>query len=68
MTDELLGEIARRTERASASFIKELMRRTQQFALERNASVALVDVEGELHKMVMAGGLLNRKLPGLAEA
>ena len=68
LTDELVAHIARRTERASASLIKELMRRAQQFALERASQIGQPEVDAALHEMVMAGGSLNRRLLGFAES
>jgi hypothetical protein len=50
----------------SAAFIKELMRRSVQFQLERNGSgqVELADVESALAEMLFSGGSLNVKLLG----
>ena len=64
--DDVVGEIVRRTEKVSASFIKELMRRSAQFHLERNGTrtLALQDVENALDEMVFSGGSLNLKLLG----
>ena len=56
----------RRTEGVSASFIKELMRRSAQFHLERDGSgrLGLEDVESALDELLFSGGSLNRKLLG----
>lgn len=55
-----------RTEGVSASFIKELMRRSAQFHLERDGSgsLGLEDVEAALEELLFSGGSLNRKLLG----
>ena len=56
----------RRTEKVSAAFIKELMRRSVQFHLESNGSgrIELHDVELALDEMLFSGGSLNLKLLG----
>jgi hypothetical protein len=66
LPDEVLGATVRRTEGVSASFIKELMRRSAQFHLERDGSggLALEDVEAALDELLFSGGTLNRKLLG----
>jgi tetratricopeptide (TPR) repeat protein len=60
-----------RTRKVSASFIKELMRRSIQFALLRDHSGPLrlekQDVEQALNEMLVHGGSLNRKLLGATE-
>jgi cell division protease FtsH len=50
----------------SASFIKELMRRTAQFHLERSETgrIGLEDVGSALDELLFSGGTLNRKLLG----
>ena len=67
---EVLDRIVARTERVSAAFIKELMRRAVQFHLERSDSgrVELPDVEAALDEMLFRGGSLNAKLLGGAGA
>ncbi|WP_406693619.1 tetratricopeptide repeat protein [Singulisphaera sp. Ch08] len=64
--DELVQATVQRTEGVSASFIKELMRRSAQFHLERDGSGCLVreDVEAALEELLFSGGSLNRKLLG----
>lgn len=64
------AEIVRRTDRVSASFIKELMRRVAQRRLMRNGQngeITLDDVEQALEEMLFSGGSLNLKLLGAAE-
>lgn len=58
--------IVQKTERVSAAFIKELMRRSVQFHLERNGTgqIELADVENALDEMLFSGGSLNLKLLG----
>ena len=66
MPEEVVMATVRRTEGVSASFIKELMRRTAQFHLERGGSgrVGLGDVESAPDELLFSGGTLNRKLLG----
>jgi ATP-dependent 26S proteasome regulatory subunit len=66
VSDELAAEIVKRTDKVSASFIKELMRRSAQFHLERNGSrtLTLADVDSALEEMLLGGGSLNLKLLG----
>src|SRR5213075_2116934 len=51
---DIVEAIVQRTEKVSAAFIKELMRRSVQFHLERNGSgqVELTDVESALDEML----------------
>ena len=65
--DDVVGATVKRTERVSAAFIKELMRRAAQFQLERNGSQSLneADVDAALHELLFAGGSLNCSLLGL---
>ncbi len=60
------AQIVKRTDRVSAAFIKELMRRSLQFHLERDGSgsIELTDVERALEEMLFSGGSLNLKLLG----
>ncbi len=64
--DDVLAMTVRRTEGVSASFIKELMRRSAQFHLERDGrgSLAPVEVEAAFDELLFSGGSLNRKLLG----
>jgi ATP-dependent 26S proteasome regulatory subunit len=68
--EDLASVIARRTDRVSGAFIKELMRRSVQFHLERNGSgrIELTDVENALEEMLFSGGSLNLKLLGAEKA
>lgn len=67
--EEVVETVVQRTENVSGAFIKELMRRSVQFHLERNGSgkLELSDVEQALEEMLFSGGSLNLKLLG-AEA
>jgi hypothetical protein len=58
--------VVSRTEKVSAAFIKELMRRSVQFQLERDGEgeIERQDVENALDEMLFAGGSLNVKLLG----
>ena len=62
----MVESTVRRTKKVSASFIKELMRRSAQFQLERDGDGALSedDVNSALDELLFAGGSLNRKLLG----
>lgn len=66
LSQELIDLIIRKTDKVSASFIKELMRRIAQNSLEQsdNGDVRLVDVENALDEMLFRGGMLNLKLLG----
>ena len=64
-----MDEVVRRTEGVSASFIKELMRRTAQFACERDPDTneaLLGDVDQALTELLFDGGSLNATLLGAA--
>lgn len=63
---DVVEAVVRRTDQVSAAFIKELMRRSVQFHLERNGSgsLHLQDVENALEEMLFSGGSLNLKLLG----
>jgi ATP-dependent 26S proteasome regulatory subunit len=69
VTDELVERIARRTVGASGAFIKELMRRSLQFCIERNGggAITLEDVEQAVEELLFRGGSLNRALLGVGE-
>jgi cell division protease FtsH len=66
LSDDLVDEIVKRTERVSAAFIKELMRRSVQFQAERDGMGPLLstDVRNALEEMLVSGGSLNLKLLG----
>ena len=66
MPDSLVSSIVQRTEGASAAFIKELMRRSLQFSLDRGDGDALCpqDVESALEELTVSGGALNRCVLG----
>jgi ATP-dependent 26S proteasome regulatory subunit len=66
VSEEVVGLIVQKTDRVSAAFIKELMRRSVQFHLEHNGSGELQsqDVEDALAEMLFRGGSLNLKLLG----
>lgn len=66
LTEELVQSIVKKTERVSAAFIKELMRRSLQFQLERDGSQSMTtgDVDAALDEMLFSGGSLNLKILG----
>src|SRR5262249_14760274 len=66
LADDVAQTIVKRTEKVSGAFIKELMRRSVQFHLERNGSgrIETADVDQALEEMLFAGGSLNLKLLG----
>ena len=57
-----------RTHGVSATFIKELMRRSLQFALERDfdAEISELDVDAALDELSFSGGRLDATLLGAA--
>jgi ATP-dependent 26S proteasome regulatory subunit len=65
----VVDETVRRTEGVSAAFIKELMRRTVQFHIERDGTgeVGHDDLDNALNEMLFSGGSLNLKLLGARE-
>lgn len=63
----LSAKLVKRTEGVSAAFIKELMRRSAQFAFERRAkatSLIEADTENALRELLFEGGSLNATLLG----
>ncbi|PWU09075.1 MAG: cell division protein FtsH [Verrucomicrobia bacterium] len=62
----LVEAVVRKTNKASAAFIKELMRRTAQFMLlaRNDGELSLDHVEAALDEMLFSGGALNVKLLG----
>jgi len=71
VSDDLIASTVRKTDRVSASFIKELMRRSAQFQLERDESAPALtseDVDNALEELLITGGSLNRKLLGALDA
>ena len=66
LSDEVVQAVVKRTDNVSAAFIKELMRRSVQFHLERHGTgrIELQDVENALDEMLVSGGSLNLKLLG----
>jgi histone H3/H4 len=70
LAEETLQHIVERTAKVSAAFIKELMRRSTQFALERGSKTVITsaDVDAALDEMLFTGGRLNAALLGASEA
>lgn len=70
LSDEIVDEVVRRTDKVSAAFIKELMRRSVQFHLETNGTdeITLADVQNALDEMLFRGGSLNLMLLGATGA
>jgi cell division protease FtsH len=70
LPDDVVEMAVRRTDRVSASFIKELMRRAAQFLIERDgdATLTTADVDRALEELLFAGGSLNCRLLGLQGA
>jgi len=58
--------VVRKTERASAAFIKELMRRAAQFYIQKGGreKLQINEMNSALEEMLFAGGSLNAKLLG----
>jgi cell division protease FtsH len=69
VSDATVNEIVRRTEGVSPAFIKELMRRSVQFHVERdgNGELSENDVILALDEMLVTGGKLNLKLLGATD-
>jgi cell division protease FtsH len=69
LSEDVVETAVRRTERVSASFIKELMRRAAQFLIERDGDAALTtaDLDRALDELLFAGGSLNCRLLGLQQ-
>lgn len=66
ISDEVIEEAVKKTEKVSASFIKELLRRAMQFHLERSEdnTIELADLDASLEEMLFTGGSLNRMILG----
>ena len=66
VSDDVVKNTVKKTENVSAAFIKELMRRSMQFHLERESSstIEMQDVENAIGELLFSGGSLNRKLLG----
>jgi ATP-dependent 26S proteasome regulatory subunit len=66
---DLEETVVRRTEGVSAAFLKELMRRTAQFLVERDGGAVASgeDVDAAISEMVFDGGSLNRTLLGAGD-
>jgi ATP-dependent 26S proteasome regulatory subunit len=67
LDEDLVQLMVRKTENASAAFIKELMRRAAQSYLQNGAlRVNVEQVNSALEEMLFVGGSLNAKLLGAA--
>ncbi|HET7730706.1 MAG TPA: ATP-dependent Clp protease adaptor ClpS [Usitatibacter sp.] len=66
LAGELLETMVKQTAGVSASFIKELMRRSAQYNVERGGAgeLSAADCASALEEMLFAGGRLNRQLLG----
>jgi ATP-dependent 26S proteasome regulatory subunit len=69
LDESVVETIVRRTDKASAAFIKELMRRAAQFYIQNGSDgrLQLADVNAALEEMLFTGGSLNAKLLGAAD-
>ena len=69
LPESVVDATIRRTDGVSPAFIKELMRRTVQFHIERHGAgeVNNDDVDSALNEMLFSGGSLNLKLLGARE-
>jgi ATP-dependent 26S proteasome regulatory subunit len=63
---DVVEMIVRKTDKASAAFIKELMRRAAQFYIQNggNGRLRHEDLNSALEEMLFSGGSLNAKLLG----
>jgi len=70
LSEVTLEHIVKRTDRVSAAFIKELMRRSAQFALSRGQKreITVVDLDAAIDEMLFTGGRLNAALLGALDA
>jgi tetratricopeptide (TPR) repeat protein len=64
--EDVVRATVKKTDRVSAAFIKELLRRAAQFCLERDGAseLSLADIDAALEELLFAGGSLNRQLLG----
>src|SRR6266567_3404112 len=69
ISEKIVDLVVRRTERGSAAFIKELMRRTAQFHIQDgdHGPLRVDHVNDALEEMLFSGGSLNAKLLGAAD-
>jgi hypothetical protein len=69
LDEDVVETIVSKTDKASAAFIKELMRRAAQFYIQNGSEGALqvADVNAALEEMLFTGGTLNAKLLGAAD-
>jgi ATPase family associated with various cellular activities (AAA) len=69
LDEDVVETIVSKTDKASAAFIKELMRRAAQFYMQNGSGGALqvADVNAALEEMLFTGGTLNAKLLGAAD-
>jgi len=69
LSEDVIELAVRSTDRGSAAFIKELMRRAAQFHLENGADGSLRSehLSAAIEEMLFTGGTLNAKLLGAAE-
>jgi cell division protease FtsH len=69
LDENVVETIVQRTDKASAAFIKELMRRAAQFYIQNGSKghLQLADLNAALEEMLFAGGSLNAKLLGASE-
>jgi hypothetical protein len=61
-----MGRLVKRTDGASAAFIRELLRRAALFAADEGGELVVEDrhVDGALHDLIVRGGKLNESLLG----
>jgi dienelactone hydrolase len=66
LDEDVVEVIVRKTDKASAAFIKELMRRVAQFHIQNGSDgvLKLDDINAALEEMTFTGGSLNAKLLG----
>jgi ATP-dependent 26S proteasome regulatory subunit len=66
LDDRVVEMIVRKTDKASAAFVKELMRRAAQFYIQNGSSGQLrpEDLNEALEEMLFSGGSLNARLLG----
>jgi hypothetical protein len=69
LAEDTIEHVVERTEKVSAAFMKELMRRATQYALDRGSEAAVTsrDVDAALDEMLFSGGRLNAALLGASD-
>jgi AAA+ superfamily predicted ATPase len=66
---DAIDKAVKHTANVSASFIKELTRRSTQFTLERGAdTIGRPDIDSAIEELLIRGGELNRNMLGASQS